>query len=417
MQLQKIVLCSIFAWPLFAETLQLQDALARALAQNRELLAARKNAEAARFNYRAAYANFFPQITAGVSYTQGNSATTAQLAALTGIYELYSASLGVSQNLFSGLADYYRIKQARASAELAEANYAQTAARVRYELLAAWAQWQFASAQQNLTREIRNRRQENARIIRLRFQSGNENKGSLLLAESYLAQAERDFSQSVRQKRTAEAELRRVLNLPAETEIMLEGEITLREPPENPDLATLAEKTPEYRQAQAQLLNAEATADAAIAPFFPTLNASGNVFRQGPTFFPQSDRWSVSVGISYPLFNGGRDYYTLKANRSSQEAAKKNCEAVRLARIARLEQALQNWRDAFEMAKVSQALLEASQVRAEIARRKYNNGLLSFDQWDIIENELINRQRAALEARYNQKLAQASWEQLTGEGL
>ena len=396
--------------------MSITEAMQRLVAQNRDLKAARQNLETARLNYRGAYAGFFPQITAGISYTQGNSATTAQLASVSSTYELYSASLGVSQNLFSGLADYYKIKQARANTELAEANYAQTAARVFYELKAAWAQFKLADAQYALAIETRARRLENVRMIRLRFNSGNENKGSLLLAESYLAQAERDVNQSLRQKLTAETELRRVLNLPDEQELLPEGSIRRKEPPEAQNLAELSKQTPEYRQALAQELNAEATADAAISPFFPTLNASGSLFRQGPTFFPERDRWSVTVGVSYPLFSGGKDYYVLKANSSAHEASKRNREAVELARTARLQQALQAWRDALESAKVSESLLEASTVRAQIARAKYLSGLISFDQWDIIENELINRQKAVLQSRYDLQIAQATWEQLTGEG-
>jgi len=396
--------------------MSITEAMQRLVAQNRDLKAARQNLETARLNYRGAYAGFFPQITAGISYTQGNSATTAQLASVSSTYELYSASLGVSQNLFSGLADYYKIKQARANTELAEANYAQTAARVFYELKAAWAQFKLADAQYALAIETRARRLENVRMIRLRFNSGNENKGSLLLAESYLAQAERDVNQSLRQKLTAETELRRVLNLPDEQEVLPEGSIRSKAPPEAQNLAELSKQTPEYRQALAQELNAEATADAAISPFFPTLNASGSLFRQGPTFFPERDRWSVTVGVSYPLFSGGKDYYVLKANSSAHEASKRNREAVELARTARLQQALQAWRDALESAKVSESLLEASTVRAQIARAKYLSGLISFDQWDIIENELINRQKAVLQSRYDLQIAQATWEQLTGEG-
>lgn len=413
-----LLLYCIAATAAAAEPLKLDfaEAVQRLARQNPDLLVARKNLEGARFNYRAAYAGFLPQVTAGLNYTQGNSATTAQLAAIRGTYELYSASLGVSQNIFSGLADYYKIKQARANAELSEATYTQTAARVFYELKAAWSQLQLARAQHELALETRARRLENVRMIRLRFNAGNENKGSLLLAESYLAQAERDVNQALRQKLTAEGELKRVLNLPAEQEIFAEGSISSKTPPEAIDLAELSKQTPEYRQALAQELNAEATADAAISPFFPTLNASGSILRQGTTFFPEGDRWSVSFAVSYPLFSGGKDYYALKANHSAHEAAKRNRESVALARAARLQQALQTWRDALEAVKVSEALLEASSVRARIARAKYNNGLLSFDQWDIIENDLINRQKGVLQARYDLEIAQATWEQLTGEG-
>lgn len=395
--------------------MEFSESVQRLVVQNRDFVAAKQNIETARLNYRAAYANFFPQVTAGMNYTQGNSATTAQLAGQSSTYELYSASLGVSQNIFSGLADYYSIKRARANAELSEATFSLTAARTLYELKAAWAQQNLASRQHALALETQRRRRDNLRMIELRFNSGSENKGSVLLATSYRAQADRDVNQSLRQREQSATELKRVLNFAQETELEISGSPTVKEPPQEVQLGELARKTPEYRQAVAQELSAEATADQSISPFFPTLNASGSMFRQGPTFFPERDRWSVTVGVSYPLFSGGKDYYAMKANNSALEAAKRNRESVEALRVSRLQQALQTYRAAVENAKVSQALLEASTVRAQIARVKYNNGLLSFDQWDIIENELINRQKDVLQTRYDTEIAQAAWEQQTGE--
>lgn len=384
--------------------------------QNADLLTAEQNLRTAKMNYRAAYAGFFPQLTTGVNYTQGNSATTAQLGSQSAIYELYSASLGVSQSIFSGLSDFYKIKIARANNELSEANYQQVAARTFYELKAAWASLRLAEEQYTLAKETRARRAENVRMIRLRFQGGNENKGSLLLAESYQAQADRDTNQALRQKLTALTELRRVLGIHEESEIFIEDNVLLKTPPEAVDLSAAARATPEFKQALAQELSAEATASQAISPFFPTLNASGSLFRQGPQFFPEGNRWSVNVGVSYPIFSGGKDYYNLKASQSAEKAAKHTREGVETQRVAKLQQALQAWRDSIESEKVTESLLNASSVRAQIARVKYNNGLLSFDQWDIIENDLIGRQKSVLQSRYDRQIAQASWEQLTGEG-
>jgi outer membrane protein TolC len=395
--------------------LDFKTALQNLTTGNRDFVAAKQNIETARYNYRAAYANFMPQVTTGLNYTQGNSATTAQLAGQSTTYELYSASLGVSQNIFSGLADYYAIKRARANAELSEATFSLTAARALYELKSAWALQNLARRQHALALETQRRRRDNLRMIELRFNSGSENKGSVLLATSYRAQADRDVNQALRQRAQSATELKRVLNLSQDTELDIEGGLEVKSPPQEVQLSDLARKTPEYRQALAQELSAEATADQSISPFFPTLNASGSMFRQGPTFFPQGDRWSVTVGVSYPIFSGGKDYYAMKANNSALEAAKRNRESVESLRISRLQQALQTYRAALENAKVSESLLEASSVRAQIARVKYNNGLLSFDQWDIIENELINRQKDVLQTRYDTEIAQAAWEQQIGE--
>jgi outer membrane protein TolC len=65
---------------------------------------------------------------------------------------------------------------------------------------------------------------------------------------------------------------------------------------------------------------------------------------------------------------------------------------------------------------VDEDFLKAANARAEIARSKYSNGLMSFEDWDIIENDLINRQKAVLQSRRDRVTAEAAWEQVLGNG-
>ena len=59
--------------------------------------------------------------------------------------------------------------------------------------------------------------------------------------------------------------------------------------------------------------------------------------------------------------------------------------------------------DAVERIEVQEEFLKAAQLRAEVARTKYTTGLLSFDEWDLIENDLISTQKSHLQAllKYN----------------
>ena len=67
--------------------------------------------------------------------------------------------------------------------------------------------------------------------------------------------------------------------------------------------------------------------------------------------------------------------------------------------------------------KVDQTFVEAARVRAEIGRSKYNTGLLSFEEWEIIESDLVTREKAALASQNNRVSAEATWEQSQGRGL
>ena len=73
--------------------------------------------------------------------------------------------------------------------------------------------------------------------------------------------------------------------------------------------------------------------------------------------------------------------------------------------------------EAVERLSVDEAFLEAAITRAEIARSKYAQGLMSFEDWDRIENDLIVRQKAVLFSRRDRVTAQAAWEQAQGVGV
>src|SRR5690606_38333615 len=66
--------------------------------------------------------------------------------------------------------------------------------------------------------------------------------------------------------------------------------------------------------------------------------------------------------------------------------------------------------------RIDEKFRKASNTRAEIARAKYNNGLITFEDWDIIENELIQRQTNYLQSKKDRVVRYATWENLLGRG-
>jgi outer membrane protein TolC len=82
-----------------------------------------------------------------------------------------------------------------------------------------------------------------------------------------------------------------------------------------------------------------------------------------------------------------------------------------------LEQAYSGYVQAVEQVNVSQAFVEAAQTRAEISRAQYNNGLLTFNDWNLIENDLTQRQTNYVVSQRDRVSAEAAWEQAQGKGV
>jgi outer membrane protein TolC len=199
--------------------------------------------------------------------------------------------------------------------------------------------------------------------------------------------------------------------------VKVTGEIPVSVPLGTPDFAGLAQQTPNHRQSRAELAQSTAAVTLARASFFPTLSMSGNLGRQGEGWFPQAERWSLGLELSYPLFSGGRDRAAAYAAASRRLASEAKSQQADRAQVSQLQESYFAWLEAIERVKVEMSFYQAAKLRSEIARNKYNNGLLSFEDWDVIESDLISRQRENLLSLRNRVVAEAAWEQAQGKGV
>jgi outer membrane protein TolC len=118
-----------------------------------------------------------------------------------------------------------------------------------------------------------------------------------------------------------------------------------------------------------------------------------------------------------PLYTGNR-------LRSESAAAKEQIIQTEMDLIdtantllATLQQRWNLYCDAVENEAVQQELFEAEQLRAEISTAKYKQGLLSYEDWDIIESNLINQGKTHLQRRRTSEIEQARWKNALGRSV
>jgi outer membrane protein TolC len=313
-----------------------------------------------------------------------------------------------------------KVRQAKANAQAAFANLRLVKAKVSYDLKSAFEGFVYAKAYEKLTQEIIQRREDNLKLVQMRFQSGRENQGSVLLSQAYLNQAKYDDLQARNAEKVAQAQLARVLGEDEWTRVTVQGQVPIQpvNMNESPDFRSIALSTPDFEQAKAQEESAESAITIARSQFFPTVTVTGTAGKQGTTFFPDTtNRWTVSVNLSIPIFNGGKDYFSTKSAISSWVGSLKSRENGSRQVLAKLESAYASYTESVLKYQVDESFQKAANVRAEIARTKYNNGLLSFEDWDIIENDLISRQKVFLQSKRDRVTFEAAWEQAQGKGV
>ncbi len=165
---------------------------------------------------------------------------------------------------------------------------------------------------------------------------------------------------------------------------------------------------------------AQADVRRAQSSVWPTLSAGYARFRSGTSEFPSDEKgWSFRGNLDYPLFGGGltSTYYAMATSRQNLEKAKQELRSVRDQAMADLETVWSAYVTATEQARVQAALLAAARQRNEEADVRYNSGLLTYDNWEIIVTDRVNQERQAILAQLTAATAQAVWEHALGKSL
>lgn len=409
-----------------AAPLDWESCAREALAANPALKRARYNLDSAQARRNASFSGFVPRISAGVS-TSDSDDTRPYFDDAYFRHDRYRASLSASQSLFSGFSTVADVAGAYASTRRAAASLRAAEAALRQRLRTAFVGVLYLQEYVKVQESIAARREGNASLVELRYQAGLEDRGAAMRARADASQATLDVTQARRSLILAQHRLARELGRDDPSPIQATGDWACPPPPENPDIALLAEETPEVAQAVAGRDGAKADLVSTAASFWPSASASASVgwqltkpeqldFRSWD-LDDLNENWSLSVSLSYLLFNGGQRWYSLKAAQASLRTAEEALtEELRDARVE-LTRALFDYANAHENVVVVREYLDASRVRAEVGRARYENGLLEFTRWDIIENELVQAERRHVAARRDALNAEADWRRVMGKGF
>jgi len=389
-----------------SEKLSWNDCAREVISKNHDLQSAEHAIERVRSQHRASYSPFLPQIFAEAGYNRNDT------------FSLDEFFYGVSakQSLFSGFRDKAQFERTKLDIEIEENRFQIAKAKVSADLKNAFAQMLYSAEQLKLSEEITARRKDNLELVQLRFESGRENKGSYLRNQAQLKQAQYEVAQAKRTRAVAQKDLLRVLARSFSSDVEIEGTLEIPKIVTKPNFEELVLRTPQYLVAKAEAQSAEKAVTIARGQFFPDLALHGSFSKTGAAFPPNENRFAFGVTLSFPLFPGGKNIFDLQSTRAERERSQSTLHALRDQLTVTLQDFFARFEDAVERTAVQEDFYIAAQMRADVARAKYTNGLLSFEDWDIIENDLISTKKTRLQSFRDAWLAEAAWEQATGQG-
>ena len=121
--------------------------------------------------------------------------------------------------------------------------------------------------------------------------------------------------------------------------------------------------------------------------------------------------------VSLPLFEGGSRLARIAQAQSVYRQLGQEGRSTKDQIVLALAQTWNDLQDTIENVKVQKDLLNAAIERAKIAEEQYSVGLIAFDNWTIIEDDLVRNKKSFLDVEANALLAEANWIQAKGGTL
>jgi len=400
----------------FAEALVWEDVLSEAKKKNPGIISAHQSLKSARLSYRSAFTNFLPQLSASAGWRKSSSITSFESFAEGGREdEEFNYGISGRLSIFSGFKNSSKLKQERAELKREEAKFKRTVSDTVYDLKVAFAQVLRGQKTISLSEEILKRRRENTQIVKLRYEAGREDKGAYLRSEADLYQAEYETSSAKRNLKTQQTKLSKEMGRDEFEVIAVSGTLKVAPPEGILSFQELLVKSPDYLVARYGVDSSKYNLRYTRGAFYPQISFSGSTSRSGPEWPLERARWNVGLSLSYPFFSGGKKIYDLKIAQTDKVKSEENFREIKQEILFQIEQVYNGLIDAVENVKVREKYFIASQERAKISGVKYINGLISYQDWDTIENEFINSKKSLLGAKFNAFVAWAEWKKVLGE--
>jgi len=382
-------------WQQFFADERLRGLIATALRNNRDLRVAVLNIEQARAQYDIRSADRFPSVGAGVSGSRvpasGGGTTSSYTAGLqVSAWEIdfFGRLASLSE---AAVAQYLATEEGRKAAQIS------LVASVANSWLNLVADEELLA----LSRQTLATREESLRLTRLRFESGVASELDFQQAQSLTESARVALAQQQRQRALDFNTLRLLL-----------GEAPPADAAANAALATLIlpdlpaglpsdvlVRRPDVRQAEQQLVAANANIGAARAAFFPriTLTAGLGTASNELSGLFQGGSWGLTVApqLLQPIFDAGRNRAGLRSANVSRDIAVAQYEKAIQSAFREVSDALAGRATLADQLAAQDKVAQAEAVRLRLSTLRYEGGVSSF-------LELLDAQRSLFAARQAQ---------------
>ncbi|HEX5581883.1 MAG TPA: efflux transporter outer membrane subunit [Gemmatimonadaceae bacterium] len=397
-------------WRDFIVDPRLEALVDAALENNRDMAIAVARVEEARGLHRIQDANLLPTVgaTGGATRSRAGAGSLGLPAGGDAItIDRYSVGVGVS----SFELDFWG--RVRNLSEAARAQYLSTVQGQRAfrlslvrQVAAVYLASLEAAERVRLAEATVESRREGLRIARVRFESGITSALDYRQAESLLTQAEAQLAALGLARAQAENALAVLVGGPVEGPLPAPRPLTeqMSDLAIEPGLPSeLLVARPDIIAAEEQLRAARANIGAARAAFFPSISLTGTLGYASTEldglFGDDGLTWSFGPSINLPIFDRGRRRANVTVAEAREDLAVANYERTVQGAFQEVADALAGRRYLAEQVSAQERSTEAQRAIAELARTRYDEGVVNYLQVLDAERNLFAAEQALLQLR------------------
>jgi multidrug efflux system outer membrane protein len=184
--------------------------------------------------------------------------------------------------------------------------------------------------------------------------------------------------------------------------------------------SSLLERRPDIRQAEEQLVAANAEIGVARAAYFPDISLSGSGGFQSSAltnlFSGPAGAWSFGASLAQPIFTGGRLRSGVRLAEAQQQTATLFYQQSIQEAFRSVSDALVAYRNTREFRAQQELLFESAEDAARLSQMRYTGGATGYLEVLTNETNAFSAELGLVQARLNELLALVQLYEALGGG-
>lgn len=409
-----------------AVTMNLEEAMAKAFANNPAITMANYDLDAAQADLNAArssrYLSISGQHSSGRSgYDEARLVVIDTLPVMTkSIGNAHSNTLTASLPLYTGGKLKGAVISAKAGFKSAEAGLQATYNKMRSTVTNGYFGVLEADDMQQLARESVARLTDHLKNVRAQYDVGVVAKADVLRSEVELANAQQKLIQAEHAYQLAEAQLNRIVGLPLDTSLKLEDSLAYVAYDKTLEdcLAYAAANRPELEQARQGVQAAKGSLKMALSGHMPQIAARASQSWSDKNWpGDENGNWAVGVNVSMNIFDSGVTLSKIHGAEAKMDKAKESLRDTTDAVMLDVRSNYLGMQEAEKRINTTKAAVALAEEDYRIAQVRYQAGVGT--NTDVLDAQvaLTQAQTNYLQAMYSYNTSKTNLLTAIGEPM